>query len=69
MDGYTQVSWTAKAKKAKKHTFRLWTVIMKTCVFSGDIGFYDEDKHFYVVDRLKELIKYKGYQVRTVLVQ
>lgn len=30
---------------------------------SGDIGYYDEDKQFYVVDRLKELIKYKAYQV------
>ncbi|KAF5305715.1 hypothetical protein FQR65_LT07612 [Abscondita terminalis] len=30
---------------------------------SGDIGYYDEDKHFFIVDRLKSLIKYKGYQV------
>src|SRR5439155_5720450 len=30
---------------------------------SGDIGYADEDGHFYVVDRLKELIKYKGFQV------
>ena len=30
---------------------------------SGDIGHADADGHFYVVDRLKELIKYKGYQV------
>jgi acyl-CoA synthetase (AMP-forming)/AMP-acid ligase II len=30
---------------------------------TGDIGRADADGDFYVVDRLKELIKYKGYQV------
>ena len=32
-------------------------------LYTGDIGFYDEKGYFFVVDRLKELIKYKGYQV------
>lgn len=30
---------------------------------TGDVGFYDEDKYFYVADRIKDLIKYKGFQV------
>jgi acyl-CoA synthetase (AMP-forming)/AMP-acid ligase II len=30
---------------------------------SGDIGRVDEDDYLYVVDRVKELIKYKGLQV------
>lgn len=30
---------------------------------TGDIGYYDEDGFFFVVDRLKELIKYKGMQI------
>ncbi len=30
---------------------------------TGDVGHIDSDGHLYVVDRLKELIKYKGFQV------
>lgn len=33
---------------------------------TGDIGYYDKDYNFYIVDRIKELIKYKGYQVKNV---
>ena len=32
-------------------------------LYSGDIAYYDETSRFYIVDRLKELIKVKGFQV------
>ncbi len=31
---------------------------------SGDIAYYDEMGRIYIVDRIKELIKVKGFQVR-----
>jgi 4-coumarate--CoA ligase len=31
---------------------------------TGDIGYRDENDDFFIVDRLKELIKVKGFQVR-----
>ena len=30
---------------------------------TGDIAYYDESQRFYIVDRLKELIKVKAFQV------
>lgn len=34
---------------------------------TGDLAFYDQDEWFYIAGRLKELIKFKGYQVRTTV--
>lgn len=31
---------------------------------TGDVAYYDEEGYFFIVDRLKELIKYKAWQVR-----
>ncbi|XP_011690614.1 PREDICTED: 4-coumarate--CoA ligase 1-like [Wasmannia auropunctata] len=30
---------------------------------SGDIGYVDEDGELFIIDRIKELIKYRGYQI------
>lgn len=32
-------------------------------MISGDIGYMDANENLYIVDRLKELIKYNGFQV------
>jgi acyl-CoA synthetase (AMP-forming)/AMP-acid ligase II len=39
------------------------TVDSEGWLHTGDIGYADEEGHFYIVDRVKELIKYKGFQV------
>ncbi|XP_071104843.1 uncharacterized protein [Haliotis cracherodii] len=38
-------------------------MIKNTWLHTGDIGHFDEDGRLTVTDRLKELIKYKGFQV------
>ncbi|KAH9818582.1 putative 4-coumarate--CoA ligase 1 [Teratosphaeria destructans] len=30
---------------------------------TGDVGYQDKDGNFYITDRIKELVKYKGFQV------
>ena len=39
------------------------TIDSEGWLHTGDIGHYDDDEYFFIVDRLKELIKYKGFQV------
>ncbi|CAH1261574.1 ACSF2 [Branchiostoma lanceolatum] len=39
------------------------TINQEGWLLTGDIVRYDEDGNFYAVDRVKELIKYKGFQV------
>lgn len=40
------------------------TIDKEGWLHTGDVGYYDEDKQFFIVDRIKELIKWKGFQVR-----
>jgi acyl-CoA synthetase (AMP-forming)/AMP-acid ligase II len=39
------------------------TVDADNWLHTGDIGYADDEGHFFIVDRAKELIKYKGFQV------
>ena len=39
------------------------TIDAEGWLHTGDIGYADDDHHFFIVDRAKELIKYKGFQV------
>ncbi|ESW22826.1 hypothetical protein PHAVU_005G184500 [Phaseolus vulgaris] len=39
------------------------TIDKEGWLHTGDIGYIDEDDELFIVDRLKELIKYKGFQV------
>jgi len=41
----------------------------KKWMYTGDVGYVDENENLYLVDRIKEMIKYKGHQVSPVEVE
>ncbi|KAH0941346.1 hypothetical protein HID58_000983 [Brassica napus] len=39
------------------------TIVEKSWLRTGDIAYFDEDGYLFIVDRMKEIIKYKGFQI------
>ena len=60
---HTKTDSKAVMNNAFNHKQFKNTMILNILSFSGDIGYFSEDGHLFIVDRLKELIKYKGTQV------
>jgi len=42
------------------------TIISGGWLKTGDIGYYNDKNEFFIVDRIKELIKVQGYQVKNM---
>lgn len=36
---------------------------------TGDVVYYDEENFFYIVDRIKEMLKYKSWHVPPAMVE
>lgn len=39
------------------------TIDVDGWLHTGDVGYVDDDDEVFIVDRVKELIKFKGFQV------
>ena len=44
-----------------------YCVNSRVCTRFVDVAFCDDEGDFWIFDRLKEIIKYKGFQVRNVM--
>jgi len=47
----------------KNPTATAETIDSEGWLHTGDIGYIDNDGDIFIVERMKELIKYKGFQV------
>ena len=69
-------TWLRSIKMLKDNLFWVFQFIDLVCKLQSYLciltennfpfpyqAYYDDDQHFYIVDRLKELIKVKGFQV------
>lgn len=45
------------------------TIDVEGWLHTGDIGYVDDDDEVFIVDRVKELIKFKGFQVNILFVR
>lgn len=43
------------------------TIDVEGWLHTGDIGYVDDDEEVFIVDRVKEIIKFKGFQVCVML--
>lgn len=57
---------TMKRFRSLPHGLTVSSVVDETCVFSGDIGYRDEEGYLYFVGRNDEMIKTNGYRVSPV---
>ena len=56
---FLNFEWNGGAAKSRDQSLCLRYILD----IPGDVAYFDDQEMFYIVDRLKELIKYKGYQV------